>query len=104
MYVLCYHNYFGADHGEAFDYPVKSNALNNLTRLNIVHQKFFTGIAREIIEMYCRRYILLFVSSDYRNHNFGDFGATTEIQRVRWHPGSTKDSHLLVLTSENSFR
>ncbi|XP_032682872.1 nuclear pore complex protein Nup88 [Odontomachus brunneus] len=38
------------------------------------------------------------------NHNFGDFGATTEIQRVRWHPGSTSDSHLLVLTSENSFR
>ncbi|XP_018403349.1 PREDICTED: nuclear pore complex protein Nup88 [Cyphomyrmex costatus] len=38
------------------------------------------------------------------NHNFGDFGATTEIQRVRWHPGSTNDSHLLVLTSENSFR
>ncbi|EFN85322.1 Nuclear pore complex protein Nup88 [Harpegnathos saltator] len=43
-------------------------------------------------------------SSDFRNHNFGDFGATTEIQRVRWHPGSTSDSHLLVLTSENSFR
>ncbi|KAG5336411.1 NUP88 protein, partial [Acromyrmex charruanus] len=38
------------------------------------------------------------------NHNFGDFGATTEIQRTRWHPGSTNDSHLLVLTSENSFR
>ncbi|XP_011695209.1 PREDICTED: nuclear pore complex protein Nup88 isoform X1 [Wasmannia auropunctata] len=37
------------------------------------------------------------------NHNFGDFGATTEIQRVRWHPGSTNDSHLLILTSENSF-
>ncbi|RLU18310.1 hypothetical protein DMN91_008667 [Ooceraea biroi] len=38
------------------------------------------------------------------NHNFGDFGASTEIRRVRWHPGSTNDSHLLVLTSENSFR
>ncbi|XP_018337042.1 PREDICTED: nuclear pore complex protein Nup88 [Trachymyrmex septentrionalis] len=38
------------------------------------------------------------------NHNFGDFGVTTEIQRTRWHPGSTNDSHLLVLTSENSFR
>ncbi|KAL0114540.1 hypothetical protein PUN28_011677 [Cardiocondyla obscurior] len=38
------------------------------------------------------------------NHNFGDFGATTEIQRTRWHPGSTNDSHLLILTSENSFR
>ncbi|XP_014468354.1 PREDICTED: nuclear pore complex protein Nup88 [Dinoponera quadriceps] len=38
------------------------------------------------------------------SHNFGDFVATTEIQRVRWHPGSTSDSHLLVLTSENSFR
>ncbi|XP_067208028.1 nuclear pore complex protein Nup88 [Linepithema humile] len=38
------------------------------------------------------------------NHNFGDFGATTEILQVRWHPGSTNDSHLLVLTSENSFR
>ncbi|XP_071633018.1 nuclear pore complex protein Nup88 [Temnothorax longispinosus] len=38
------------------------------------------------------------------NHNFGDFEATTEIQQARWHPGSTNDSHLLVLTSENSFR
>ncbi|XP_011161716.1 nuclear pore complex protein Nup88 [Solenopsis invicta] len=38
------------------------------------------------------------------NYNFGDFEATTEIQRARWHPGSTNDSHLLVLTSENSFR
>ncbi|XP_050445936.1 nuclear pore complex protein Nup88 [Cataglyphis hispanica] len=38
------------------------------------------------------------------NHNFGDFGATAEIQRTRWHPGSPNDSHLLVLTSENSFR
>ncbi|XP_011873119.1 PREDICTED: nuclear pore complex protein Nup88 [Vollenhovia emeryi] len=38
------------------------------------------------------------------NHNFGDFGTTTEIQRARWHPGSTNDSHLLILTSENSFR
>ncbi|KAL6440272.1 hypothetical protein ACFW04_003089 [Cataglyphis niger] len=38
------------------------------------------------------------------SHNFGDFGATAEIQRTRWHPGSPNDSHLLVLTSENSFR
>lgn len=38
------------------------------------------------------------------NHNFGDFGTTAEIRRTRWHPGSPNDSHLLVLTSENSFR
>ncbi|KAG7196705.1 hypothetical protein KM043_016035 [Ampulex compressa] len=38
------------------------------------------------------------------SHNFGVFGATTEIRKARWHPGSTNDSHLLVLTSENTFR
>ncbi|KAK2580825.1 hypothetical protein KPH14_005907 [Odynerus spinipes] len=38
------------------------------------------------------------------SHSFGDFGATTEIRKARWHPGSTSDSHLLVLTSENTFR
>ncbi|XP_047367265.1 nuclear pore complex protein Nup88 [Vespa velutina] len=38
------------------------------------------------------------------SHCFGDFGATTEIRKARWHPGSTYDSHLLVLTSENIFR
>lgn len=38
------------------------------------------------------------------SHSFGDFGANTEIRKARWHPGSTSDSHLLVLTSENSFR
>jgi len=49
-------------------------------------------------------YILLFMFFYCRNHNFGDFETSTKIQRVRWHPGSTNDSHLLVLTSENSFR
>ncbi|XP_012288846.1 nuclear pore complex protein Nup88 isoform X2 [Orussus abietinus] len=29
--------------------------------------------------------------------------STAEVRRARWHPGSTNDSHLLVLTSENSF-
>ncbi|XP_015177181.1 PREDICTED: nuclear pore complex protein Nup88 isoform X2 [Polistes dominula] len=38
------------------------------------------------------------------SHCFGDFSATTEIRKARWHPGSTNDSHLLVLTSENIFR
>ncbi|XP_072753706.1 nuclear pore complex protein Nup88 isoform X3 [Anoplolepis gracilipes] len=38
------------------------------------------------------------------NHNFGAFGTTAEIQRARWHPGSPNDSHLLVLTSDNTFR
>ncbi|OAD55069.1 Nuclear pore complex protein Nup88 [Eufriesea mexicana] len=27
-----------------------------------------------------------------------------DIRKARWHPGSTNDSHLLVLTSENTFR
>ncbi|XP_046589711.1 nuclear pore complex protein Nup88 [Neodiprion lecontei] len=27
----------------------------------------------------------------------------TEVRRVRWHPASTKDCHLLVLTSQNTF-
>ncbi|XP_012253923.2 nuclear pore complex protein Nup88 [Athalia rosae] len=27
----------------------------------------------------------------------------TEVRRARWHPGSTRDCHLLVLTSENTF-
>ncbi|XP_046738540.1 nuclear pore complex protein Nup88 [Diprion similis] len=27
----------------------------------------------------------------------------TEVRRVRWHPASTKDCHLLVLTSQNAF-
>ncbi|XP_043276601.1 nuclear pore complex protein Nup88 isoform X2 [Venturia canescens] len=30
--------------------------------------------------------------------------STTEVRRVRWHPGSANDSHLLVLTSENTFQ
>ncbi|XP_033329725.1 nuclear pore complex protein Nup88 [Megalopta genalis] len=31
------------------------------------------------------------------------FNTTIEIRKARWHPGSTNDSHLLVLTSENTF-
>ncbi|KAI4497312.1 hypothetical protein M0802_007559, partial [Mischocyttarus mexicanus] len=42
--------------------------------------------------------------SRFRSHCFGDFGATLEIRKARWHPGSTNDTHLLVLTSENIFR
>ncbi|XP_063975939.1 nuclear pore complex protein Nup88 [Diachasmimorpha longicaudata] len=30
--------------------------------------------------------------------------ASTEVRRVRWHPGSPNNSHLLVLTSENTFQ
>nr|XP_003702612.1 PREDICTED: nuclear pore complex protein Nup88 [Megachile rotundata] len=37
-------------------------------------------------------------------HKFDHFDATVEIRKARWHPGSTNDSHLLVLTSENTFR
>ncbi|XP_026668157.1 nuclear pore complex protein Nup88-like [Ceratina calcarata] len=29
---------------------------------------------------------------------------TVDIRKARWHPASTNDSHLLVLTSENTFR
>ncbi|XP_076245766.1 nuclear pore complex protein Nup88 [Calliopsis andreniformis] len=32
------------------------------------------------------------------------FNTNVEIRKTRWHPGSTNDSHLLVLTSENTFR
>ncbi|CAK9821429.1 Nuclear pore complex protein Nup88 [Anthophora retusa] len=32
------------------------------------------------------------------------YSETVEIRKARWHPGSTNDSHLLVLTSENTFR
>ncbi|XP_076750215.1 nuclear pore complex protein Nup88 [Xylocopa sonorina] len=32
------------------------------------------------------------------------YSETVELRRARWHPGSTNDSHLLVLTSENTFR
>ncbi|XP_078038359.1 nuclear pore complex protein Nup88-like [Augochlora pura] len=31
------------------------------------------------------------------------FDTSIEIRKARWHPGSTNDSHLLVLTSENTF-
>nr|XP_034171113.1 nuclear pore complex protein Nup88 [Osmia lignaria] len=37
-------------------------------------------------------------------HKFDHFDATGEIRKARWHPGSTNDSHLLVLTSDNTFR
>ena len=37
-------------------------------------------------------------------YKFDHFNSTVEIRKVRWHPGSTNDSHLLVLTSENTFR
>ncbi|XP_076640324.1 nuclear pore complex protein Nup88 isoform X1 [Colletes latitarsis] len=37
-------------------------------------------------------------------YKFDHFNATVEIRKARWHPGSTNDSHLLVLTSENTFR
>ncbi|KAL7307671.1 hypothetical protein TKK_0000353 [Trichogramma kaykai] len=29
--------------------------------------------------------------------------STSEVRKVRWHPGSTSDSHLVVLTSDNIF-
>ncbi|XP_033345817.1 nuclear pore complex protein Nup88 isoform X1 [Bombus vosnesenskii] len=32
------------------------------------------------------------------------YNETIGIRKARWHPGSTNDSHLLVLTSENTFR
>ncbi|XP_043518291.1 nuclear pore complex protein Nup88 [Frieseomelitta varia] len=32
------------------------------------------------------------------------YNETVDVRRARWHPGSTNDSHLLVLTSENTFR
>ncbi|KOC65343.1 Nuclear pore complex protein Nup88 [Habropoda laboriosa] len=32
------------------------------------------------------------------------YNETVEIRKARWHPGSTNDSHLLVLTPENTFR
>ncbi|XP_076181776.1 nuclear pore complex protein Nup88 isoform X2 [Ptiloglossa arizonensis] len=39
-----------------------------------------------------------------RVYKFDHFNTTVEIRKARWHPGSTDDSHLLVLTSENTFR
>ncbi|XP_015114382.1 nuclear pore complex protein Nup88 isoform X2 [Diachasma alloeum] len=41
------------------------------------------------------------------NHNLTGYSsqlASTEVRRVRWHPGSANNSHLLVLTSENTFQ
>ncbi|KAG9436552.1 nuclear pore complex protein Nup88 [Apis mellifera carnica] len=32
------------------------------------------------------------------------YNETIDIRKARWHPGSTNDSHLLILTSENTFR
>ncbi|XP_054004714.1 nuclear pore complex protein Nup88 isoform X1 [Hylaeus anthracinus] len=37
-------------------------------------------------------------------YKFDNFNTMVEIRKARWHPGSTNDSHLLVLTSENTFR
>ncbi|KAJ8681137.1 hypothetical protein QAD02_016924 [Eretmocerus hayati] len=42
-----------------------------------------------------------------RSHNLdGCYSqlSTSEVRKVRWHPGSTTDSHLLVLTAENIFQ
>ncbi|XP_031828609.1 nuclear pore complex protein Nup88 [Nomia melanderi] len=36
-------------------------------------------------------------------YKFDHFNTNTEIRKARWHPGSTNDSHLLILTSENTF-
>ncbi|XP_014296853.1 nuclear pore complex protein Nup88 [Microplitis demolitor] len=41
------------------------------------------------------------------NHNLNRLTSqlsSSEVRRVRWHPGSPNDSHLLILTSENSFQ
>ncbi|KAK1117799.1 hypothetical protein K0M31_015734 [Melipona bicolor] len=32
------------------------------------------------------------------------YNEAVDVRKARWHPGSTNDSHLLVLTSENTFR
>ncbi|XP_066587565.1 nuclear pore complex protein Nup88 [Prorops nasuta] len=37
------------------------------------------------------------------SHTIAGIEAMSEIRRVRWHPASTNDSQLLVLTSDNSF-
>ena len=50
--------------------------------------------------------LTFFIYICYRSHNLDGFGfalATAEIRKARWHPGSTNDSHLLVLTSQNIF-
>lgn len=42
----------------------------------------------------------------FRSHNLDGCHShlsTAEVRRVRWHPGSTTDSHLVVLTSDNVF-
>ncbi|XP_076645956.1 nuclear pore complex protein Nup88 [Halictus rubicundus] len=36
-------------------------------------------------------------------YKFDHFNTSIEIRQARWHPASTNDSHLLVLTSENTF-
>lgn len=63
--------------------------------------------------LHCRIFLLLPCSkiklslSAYRSHNLDGLSSqlsSTEIRKVRWHPGSTNDSHLVILTSDNVFQ
>lgn len=70
-------------------------------------QCFYHGISERVKNITNILINHVFISI-FRSHNLDDRFFTNNIQlevlQVRWHPASPKDSHLLVLLSNNSIR